>query len=392
MPTKNVKARVDGIAVLDTQRNFEYLDQSFADLYGYQSSSDLIGKSWEKTFTLPQVKRFEEELLPALEERQKWTGVISGLKRNGEQFAQKISVFYLENGKLVFLVQNIVPKGRSVFKLGRPEYNWPEAIESTPDIVAIISPDYEIEQINSAGAEKLGMPAGEIEGEKCYEVVHRLGSPIQGCPCKQAVESSEAGIGEVAEDGTNYVVTAFPLVDEKEELTAFLHTVTGVSNNSSSELKACEFFVRELAKLKNKDEILSFLLHSTQEVLGPVKTTLYEQTNPEGLKCALQYGYRRKIVGEKLYESGTGARIESLKQNRSFYLPDVTASENFIRYDPEVKCEFVAPISSSDRRFGVLDIRKLKPDSIAPSERNLIEIMASQVGKVLEDLSRSQSD
>ncbi|MFB6215092.1 MAG: PAS domain-containing protein [Candidatus Bipolaricaulia bacterium] len=390
MESKNIKARVDGIAVLDSQRRFEFLDQSFASLYGYQAPSDLIGKPWAETFDPPQVKRFEEEILPALEEQQKWTGVASGLKRDGVRFAQKISVFHLKEDKLVFLVKNIVPRGRSVFKVGRPEYNWPEAIESTPDIVAIISPDYEIEKINPAGAEKLGMTVSDIEGEKCYEIVHSLASPIQGCPCKKALESSEAGIGEVAEDGTNYVVTAFPLVDETEELTAFLHTVTGVSNNSPSELKACEFFIRELAKLKNRDEIYSFLLHSIIEVLGPVKMTLYEQ-NPNGLECSLQSGYRRKMVGDKLYRSGTGARVEALKNDRSIYIPDVKSSENFIRYDPEVKCEFVATISSSERRFGIVDIRKLESDSITPSERNLIEIMASEVGKVMEDLSLGNS-
>lgn len=391
MQSKNIKARVDGIAVLDSQRRFEYLDQSFAGLYGYQTSSELIGESWDETFALSQLERFEEKLLPTLEKKQKWTGVISGLTRNGEKLPQKVSVFYLKKDKLVFLVKNITAKERSIFKVGRPEYNWPEAIESTPDIVAIISPNYVIEKISSTGAEKLGMKSGDVEGKKCYEVVHRLASPIQGCPCKQAIESCEAGIGEVAEDGTNYVVTAFPLVDETEELTAFLHTVTRVSKNSPSELKACEFFIRELVKIDSKNGIFSFLMHSIREVLRPGKITLYEQTS-EGLKCSLQSGYRRKMVGENLYKSGTGARVEALKKDRSIYLPDVTTSENFIRYDPEVKCEFVAPISSFKRRFGVLDIRKLESDSITPSERNLIEIMASQVGKVIENLSQSSFD
>ncbi|MCF7890655.1 PAS domain-containing protein [Candidatus Bipolaricaulota bacterium] len=391
MQSKNIKARFDGIAVLDARRRFEYLDRSFADLYGYRAPSDLIGKPLDETFAIPQVKRLEEKLLPTLEKERKWTGVISGIKRNGEQLAQKVSVFYLKKDKLVFLVKNITPKGRSIFKLGRPEFNWPEAIESPPDIVAIISPDYEIEKINSTGAEKLGMTAGEVEGQKCYEVVHRLTSPIQGCPCEQALNSREAGIGEVAEDGTNYVVTAFPLLDETEELTAFLHTVTRVSKDSPSELKACEFFIRELAKINSKRGVFSFLLHSIREVLGPVKITLYEET-AEGLECSLQRGYRRKLVGEKLYRSGTGARIEALKNGRSIYIPNVKSSENFIRYDPEVKCEFVAPISSSKRKFGVLDIRKLDPESITPSERNLIEIMASEAGKTMESLSQNKPD
>ncbi|MFB6290119.1 MAG: PAS domain-containing protein [Candidatus Bipolaricaulia bacterium] len=390
MGSKSIKANIDGIAVLDGQRKYEYVDQTFASLYDYQNPSDLIGETWDETFALPHIRRFEKELLPKLKEEQKWTGVVSGLKRNGERFAQKISLFYLKDGKLVSLVKNVTPEGRSIFKLGRPEHNWPEAIESAPDIVAIISLDYEIEQINPTGAEKLNIEASDVEGHKCYEVVHRLNSPIKGCPCKKAIETREAGIGEVTEDGTNYVVTAFPLMDNSEELTAFLHTVTRVSNNSPGELKACEFFIRELTKLEKKDQILSFLLHSIREVLEPAKITLYK-SNSKTLKCLLQTGYRRSMIGENLHKSGTGARVETAKKDKSFYLPDVTIDENFIRYDPEVKCEFVAPISSSNNCYGVLDIRKLEKDSISPSERNLIEIMTSEVGKILENLPSNTS-
>jgi len=389
MGSKHTKARIDGIAVLNEGRKYQFLDQSFASLYGFGGPSHLIGKSWKETFSLTQIERFEDELIPLLKEKQKWTGVISGLNRNGDQIPQKISIFYLKDGKLVFLVKNITRKGRSIFKVGRPEHNWPEAVESTPDIVAIISPDYVIETINSTGAERLGMNPGEVSGKKCYEVVHRLNSPIRGCPCKQAIESCEAGIGEVTEDGTNYVVTAFPLVDQTEELTAFLHTVTQVSKNPPSEIKACEFFTRELVKLTNKDEIYSFLLHSIREVLEPAKITVYEKSS-DGIECLLQTGYRRKITGKKLYTSGKGARVEVLKGNKSIYLPDVTISEKFIGHDPEVRCEFAAPISTSRKVFGVIDIRKLKIDSITPAERNLIEIMASETGKTLERLS-SQS-
>lgn len=385
MKAEHLKARVDGIAVLDERGNYEYLDQSFADLYGYPNPAELIGTSWRETFTAPQVKRFEKEILPTLREEQNWTGVFSGLNRGGEQFTQKISAFHLEGGNLVILVKNITQKGKSIFKVGRPEYNWPEAIESSPDIVAIISLDYEIEKINSTGAEQLGMKAKEVEGKKCHEVVHSLTAPVSGCPCKRAIETSEAGIGEVTEDGTNYIVTAFPLFNEMNEPTAFLHTVTRTTKSPRSELKACEFFIRELAKLTSKDEIYYFLLHSVREVLEPSKITLYER-DEELLRCILQTGYRRDMIGKKLYLSRGGARVESINNKRSIYIPEVKSVDNFIRYDPEVKCEFVTPISSSTQKFGVLDIRKLKNDSINPSERNLVEIMASEAGKALQKL------
>ena len=386
MKPNNLKAKIDGIAVLDERGNYEYLDQSFADIYGYSNPGDLIGKSWRETFATSQVIRFEKEVLPVLGEEQNWTGVFSGLDRDGEQFTQKVSTFYLEGGNLAILVKNITQKGRAIFKVGRPEYNWPEAIESPPDIVAIISLNYEIEKINSAGAEKLAMNAKEVEGKKCHEVVHRLTSPVSGCPCKRAIETNEAGIGEVTEDGTNYIVTAFPLFNEKNEPTAFLHTVTIATKSPQSELRACEFFIKKLVKLTDKDEVYYFLMHSLREVLEPSKITIYE-LDEKVLRCSLQSGYRRKMAGEELYLSRGGVRVESINENRSIYIPDVKSAENFIRYDPEVKSEFVTTISSPTEKFGVLDIRKLKNNSISPSERNLVEVMASEAGKTLQKLT-----
>jgi|GEM_PF-2899400 len=385
MKAKNLKARIDGIAVLDDRGNYIYLDQSFADLYGYGDYTELIGKSWRETFATSQVRRFEKEILPVLKEEKNWTGVLSGVNRDGGQFTQKVSAFYLEGGNIVILVKNIKQQERSVFKVGRPEYNWPEAIESPPDIVAIISLNYEIEKINSAGAEKLAMNAKEVEGKKCHEVVHRLTSPVSGCPCKRAIETNEAGIGEVTEDGTNYIVTAFPLFKEKNEPTAFLHTVTRATKSPRTELKACEFFVRELAKLKNRDEVYYFLLHSVREVLEPSKITIYK-LDEEVLRCILQSGYRRNMVDDQLYLSRAGVRVEAITEIRSIYIPNVNSTDNFIRYDPEVNCEFVTPISSSTGKFGVLDIRKLENNSINPSERNLVEVMASEAGKALQKL------
>lgn len=375
-----MRSTIDGIAILDENKRFKYLDQSFAELYGYQEPPQLIGQSWNETYSTLHLRRFQKEILPNLEERNSWSGVISGLKRNGGQFAQQISIFELGKEGLVFLVKNITPEGRPVFEVGKPELNWPQAVESPPDLVAIISENYEIMEINSTGAEKLGKTANQLKGSKCYEIVHNLSAPIQGCPCKQTLESGEPGVGEVTEDEREYVVTAFPLLDESEEVTAFLHTVTKVSNHPPGRLKACEFFIRKLAQIKGEEEVYSFLLHSITELLEPSKLTIYEQRGNE-LNCTMKSGYRRPVVGEKLCLAAQGVRTMAFRENRSIYLPTVAGNEEFIRYDPEVRSEFVTPISTGANKLGILDIRRLEPSSITPSERNLIEIMATEVAK-----------
>lgn len=381
-----MRSNIDGIAILDENKKFKYLDQSFAELYGYQNPPQLIGKSWDNTYASLHLRRFKEEMLPILEEEKKWSGVMFGLKKNGTRFSQEISVFELGREGLVFLVKNIGPKGRSVFEIGQPQYNWPEAVNSPPDIVTIISLNYEILEINPTGAEKLGKAAEKVKGAKCYNVVHKLPSPINGCPCKTTVETGEPGVGVVSEDGTNYVVTAFPLLDRSGELKAFLHTVTEISNQAPGKIKACEFFIRELAQLKGTEETYLFLLHSISEVLGPAKVTLHEKRSNR-LKCIIQNGYRRPMKGEELDLASGGVRVEAFKQRKSIYLPKVAGNDEFIRFDPEVKCEFVTPISTGKNTLGILDVRRLEPNSVTPSERNIIEIMATEAAKSIEGRS-----
>ncbi len=378
-----MKSDIDGIAVIDENREFKYIDQSFARLYGYSAGPGIIGKSWTETYERIHLRRFEEEILPVLEEEDWWSGVLFGVRSQGERFSQKAFVFKLGKDQLVFLVKNISPRRRSLFEIGQPELNWPEAVVSPPDIVAIISTDYEIKKINSRGAKKLGKDSEDLKGKHCFDVVHQQNSPVAGCPCQKTIESGEAGIGEVHEGGENFVVTSFPLQNRSGKTAAFLHTVTEVESSPPGELRACDFFLRGLTELDSKEGMYSFLLNFLSETLGTSKITIYEKKGDK-LVCEYQIGYKRPIKGDKLYLSGSGIRIKSFLRNETRSLSKVGEQDNFIRYDPEVCCEVVSPISTDDNKFGLVDIRRYKPDSITCADKNLIEVTTTEVANQLE--------
>lgn len=385
-----MKSDIDGIAVIDENREFKYLDKSFARLYGYSTAPGLIGKSWTETYERLHLRRFEEEILPILEEENWWSGVLFGLKSRGERFSQKAFVFKLGEDQLVFLVKNISPRSRPLFEIGQPELNWPETVVSPPDIVAIISTDYEIMKINSKGAKKLGKDREDLKGKHCFDVVHHQNSPVLGCPCRKTIESGGAGIGEVHEGGENYVVTSFPLWNSSGNTSAFLHTVTEVESMPPGELRACDFFLRGLSELNSKEGLYSFLLNFLRETLRNLKITIYEKKGDK-LVCGYQIGYRRPIKGDKLYLSGSGIRVESFLKNRTLHLSEVRKRDNFIRYDPKVRCEVVSPISTEDNKFGLIDIRRYKPDSITGADKNLIEVTTTEVANKLEQKHLSSS-
>ncbi len=124
---------------------------------------------------------------------------------------------------------------RLVDKESRSAREWQELFDASADIMALISPDFEILRINRAGYEGIGKKREELIGEKCYEVVHGLDSPIDGCPCKELLRTKKAGVSEITQEGRHYIATASPVLDKNGELIAFAHTIHDITERKRME-------------------------------------------------------------------------------------------------------------------------------------------------------------
>jgi len=112
---------------------------------------------------------------------------------------------------------------------------WAETFDAIADIVTIISPNYEFIDINKAGLAACGKTKEELIGKKCYEVIHGLKEPIAGCPCKETLKTKKAGTGEITDRGRCMYITADPILNDKGELTAFVHTAKDITERKKAE-------------------------------------------------------------------------------------------------------------------------------------------------------------
>ncbi len=112
---------------------------------------------------------------------------------------------------------------------------WQETFDSALDIIALISKDFEILKINKTGYSNIGKKPEELIGKKCYEVVHGLDSPIEGCPCAKALETKSSGTGEVKDHGRIYMTTASPIWNKNNEIIALAHTVKDITEQKKAE-------------------------------------------------------------------------------------------------------------------------------------------------------------
>jgi PAS domain S-box-containing protein len=128
----------------------------------------------------------------------------------------------------------------AVEKEGEFCLDWQETFDAALDIIALISEDFEILKINKTGYTSLGKPLEELIGKKCYEVVHGLDAPIEGCSCGQAKRTGVGAESEIEDNGRQYLTTASPIFDENNKFIAFAHTVKDITDIRKAEQKLKE--------------------------------------------------------------------------------------------------------------------------------------------------------
>lgn len=96
-----VNSTTDGIALLDSDSKYYYLNRAHIEQFGYSDESELIGKTWHVFYDESEIKRAESEIFPVLMEKGSWRGETIGISKKGEPVYQEITLTALEDGGLI---------------------------------------------------------------------------------------------------------------------------------------------------------------------------------------------------------------------------------------------------------------------------------------------------
>ncbi len=105
--SKAIEQAQDGMAILDNQGKYLYLNMSHAQIYGYESPAELIGRSWRELYEEQELERFDNRIMPEVFSSGKWSGEAIGRKKDGSTFAQEISLSVLDDGGIICIVRDI---------------------------------------------------------------------------------------------------------------------------------------------------------------------------------------------------------------------------------------------------------------------------------------------
>lgn len=156
-----IASSMDGIALLNAQGQYYFLNDVHVKMFGYDSQEELIGKTWQYIYGQAEINRINNDLFPLLMANGKWSGETLGKSKTGTPVYQEISLTALPDGGLVCICRDISEKKKSREKLELQE----QILKNTNSIAIVTNADKEIVWVNAAFTRLTGYTEEEVIGK-----------------------------------------------------------------------------------------------------------------------------------------------------------------------------------------------------------------------------------
>ncbi|AFY81000.1 PAS domain S-box protein [Oscillatoria acuminata] len=103
----------DGIAILDADGNYTYLNHAHAQVFGYKSPCELVGQNWTRLYSREEAERVMAEGVSQLLEQGFFYMESLGLRADGTEFLHETSVTLLPSGERICIVRDCTERAQA---------------------------------------------------------------------------------------------------------------------------------------------------------------------------------------------------------------------------------------------------------------------------------------
>ncbi|MGQ4554666.1 PAS domain S-box protein [Halobellus sp. GM3] len=159
----------EGIGILDDTERFVYVNDAYADLYGYDPE-ELLGEHWRILYRDEDVPKIRDEVLPNVDAKGFWRGETVGLRADGSTFVEDHSLSRTAEGGLVCTVRDITERKERERQLREKTVRLEALFERSPDMINIHDASGTILDVNQRFCEALDAAPEEIVGRNICDV------------------------------------------------------------------------------------------------------------------------------------------------------------------------------------------------------------------------------
>jgi PAS domain S-box-containing protein len=165
-----IESALDGIAILDRDHQYIYVNDAHLQMFGYGSATELIGQPWYLLYGAAERERLQAEVLPRLKLDGQWQGEAIAVRKDGSSFAQELALTYTEKG-IVFTCRDISERKQAEAALQQSEQELRVLFSAMKDVVIVKDRDGKYLRIADTNHRNLYMPSNDMLGKYESEII-----------------------------------------------------------------------------------------------------------------------------------------------------------------------------------------------------------------------------
>lgn len=274
-----IEATHDGIALLDKEGTYYYLNEAHIRIFGYESESDLKGKTWRAIYGPEEIERIETKLFPQLMADGAWSGVTVGRMKDGAPIYQHITLTTLSDGGLICITRSINEERELALRLESSNRQLSNIVASINNGIILETAERRLVTINQTLVDMFGLEVDPTQavGMSCIDAMQIVKGNVKDpegfiALTEDLVRLAQTAFGNpVSLKNGRELIRDFIPVHNGAQLEGFLWVYRDITDQvrRADELERLVEKERELNSLKSK-----FLHTVTHEFKRPVLNTL----------------------------------------------------------------------------------------------------------------------
>jgi PAS domain S-box-containing protein len=167
-----IEATTEGIAILNSKGEYTYLNPAHVQLFGYDTSEALLGKSWRHLYPPEEIMRFERDIFPILQQQGYWRGEAVALRQNGSTFAEEVSLNLTPEGNFICVCRDITQRQQTEAALRASEERFRSTFEQVTVGITHTGWDDRFLRVNQTFCDIVGYTLDELLTKTFVDITH----------------------------------------------------------------------------------------------------------------------------------------------------------------------------------------------------------------------------